>query len=51
LRDRLKIRSDLDPAEWRLLAQMPLHAITSVHGQVGLRKRLLMEIEMNRDEP
>ena len=24
---------------------MPLHAITSVHGQAGLRERLLMEIE------
>jgi hypothetical protein len=36
---------DLDPAERRLLAAMPLHAITSVHGQVGLRERLLMEIE------
>ena len=37
--------SDLDPAERRLLAQMPLHAITSVHGEAGLRERLLMEIE------
>jgi hypothetical protein len=37
--------SDLDPAERRLLAAMPLHAITSVHGQAGLRERLLMEIE------
>jgi hypothetical protein len=37
---------DLDPAERRLLAAMPLHAITSVHGQVGLRQRLLMEIEL-----
>ena len=36
---------DLDPAERRLLAAMPLHAITCVHGQSGLRKRLLMEIE------
>ena len=24
---------------------MPLHTITSVHGQAGLRERLLMEIE------
>ncbi len=24
---------------------MPLHAITSVHGEAGLRERLLMEIE------
>jgi hypothetical protein len=36
---------DLDPAERWLLAQMPLHAITSVHGQAGLRERLLMEID------
>ena len=34
----------LSPAERRLLAGMPLHAITSVHGQAGLRERLLMEI-------
>ena len=31
-------------AERRLLAQMPLHAVTSVHGQAGLGERLLMEI-------
>jgi hypothetical protein len=36
--------SRLDPAERRLLAEMPLHAITSVHGQAGLRERLLIEI-------
>ena len=34
----------LAPAERRLLAVMPLHAITSVHGEAGLRERLLMEI-------
>jgi hypothetical protein len=34
----------LDPAERRLLAGMPLHAITSVQGEAGLRERLLMEI-------
>jgi hypothetical protein len=34
----------LDPAERRLLATMPLHAITSVHGEADLRERLLMEI-------
>ena len=34
----------LAAAEKRLLAQMPLHAITSVHGEAGLRERLLMEI-------
>jgi hypothetical protein len=34
-----KLMSDtsmrLDPAEWRLLAAMPQHAITSVHGEAG----------------
>jgi hypothetical protein len=34
----------LDAAERRLLAMMPLHAITSVHGEAGLRERLLLEI-------
>ena len=36
--------SRLGAAEKRLLAQMPLHAITSVHGEAGLRERLLIEI-------
>ena len=36
--------SRLDAAQRRLLAQMPLHAITSVYGQAGLRERLLTEI-------
>lgn len=31
-------------AEMRLLAVMPLHAITSVHGEAGLRERLFLEI-------
>ncbi len=35
---------DLDSAERRLLAQMPLHAITSVHGEAGLRERLMLEV-------
>jgi hypothetical protein len=34
----------LEPAASRLLAKMPLHAITSVHGEAGLRGRLLIEI-------
>ena len=34
----------LDPAERRLLPGMPLHAITSVHGETGLRERLAIEI-------
>jgi hypothetical protein len=33
----------LSPAERRLLATMRLHAITSVHGEDGLRERLLIE--------
>ena len=33
------------PGERRLLAGMPLHAITSVHGEAGLRERLLIEID------
>ena len=35
---------DLDSAERRLLARMPLHAITSVHGEAGLRERLMLEV-------
>lgn len=35
---------DLGPAERRLLLQMPLHAITAVHGEAGLRERLAIEI-------
>jgi (p)ppGpp synthase/HD superfamily hydrolase len=34
----------LSPAERRLLAKTPLHAITSVHGEAGLRERLAIEI-------
>ena len=34
----------LNPAERRLLGGMPLHAITSVHGETGLRERLAIEI-------
>ena len=34
----------LSAAERRLLAGMPLHAITSVHGEAGLRERLAIEI-------
>jgi hypothetical protein len=34
----------LGTPEQRLLAQMPLHAITSVHGETGLRERLAIEI-------
>ena len=34
----------LGAVEKRLLARMPLHTITSVHGEAGLRERLLLEI-------
>jgi hypothetical protein len=34
----------LDAPERQLIAGMPLHAITSVYGEAGLRERLLMEI-------
>jgi hypothetical protein len=35
---------DLDPGERRLLAAMPLHAITALHGEAGLRERFAAEI-------
>lgn len=38
------VPASLQAAERRLLAAMPLHAITSVHGEAGLRERLLAEI-------
>jgi hypothetical protein len=34
----------LSPAERRVLAQMPRHAITSVHGEAGLQERLILDI-------
>jgi hypothetical protein len=40
----LKAPGGLSAAETRLLPAMPLHAITSVHGEAGLRQRLLIEI-------
>jgi hypothetical protein len=36
--------ASIGPAERRLLAAMPLHAITSIHGEAGLRERFAMEI-------
>ena len=35
----------LSAGERRLLAAMPLHAITALHGEAGLRERLALEIE------
>ena len=34
----------LSPAELHFVARMPLHAITSVYGEAGLRQRLLTEV-------
>jgi hypothetical protein len=34
----------MDPGERRLLAAMPLHAITALHGEAGLRERFAVEI-------
>jgi hypothetical protein len=46
--DTAKLASDaaitLGATERRLLAAMPLHAITSVYGEAGLRERLVVEI-------
>lgn len=36
-------RAGMSPGERRLLAVMPLHAITTVYGEVGLRERLAIE--------
>lgn len=38
------IETRLDTPEGRLLATMPLHAITAIHGEDGLRARLVIEI-------
>jgi hypothetical protein len=34
----------MDPGERRLLAATPLHAITALHGEAGLRERFAIEI-------
>ena len=34
----------MEPEERRLLATMPLHAITALHGEAGLRERFALEI-------
>jgi hypothetical protein len=38
------VEARLGTAEGRLLATMPLHAITAIHGEDGLRARLLIEV-------
>src|ERR1022692_1335821 len=40
---------DMSPAERRLLAAMPLHAITALHGETGLRQRFATEIAVFPD--
>jgi hypothetical protein len=40
----LEAPGEFSAAEGRLLAAMPLHAISTVHGEAGLRRRLLIEI-------
>jgi hypothetical protein len=35
----------VDPGERRVLAATPLHAITALHGEAGLRERFAVEIE------
>jgi hypothetical protein len=42
---RPAIAEGMSPSERRLLATMPLHAITSLHGEAGLRERLTIEAE------
>ena len=40
----LHLAEAMSPGERRLLAAMPLHAITALHGEAGLRERFAMEI-------
>jgi HD domain len=41
---RLAADDSMSPAERQLLATMPLHAITALHGETGLRERFATEI-------
>ena len=43
-------RADMTTAERQLLAAMPLHAITTMHGEAGLRERLAIEIASFNDD-
>jgi HD domain len=43
-------RADMTTAERRLLAAMPLHAITALHGEAGLRERFAIEIASVADD-
>ena len=40
----------LDPPERQLIAGMPLHAITSVHGEAGLRELCAQAPRLTLDE-
>jgi len=40
---RLRPGRELDPTAARLLPAMPLHAITVMYGEAGLRQRLVVE--------
>src|SRR5579859_2133350 len=42
-------QAGISPGERRLLAAMPLHAITALHGEAGLRERLAIEAEAFAD--
>ena len=43
-------RADMTTAERRLLAAMPLHAVTTLHGEAGLRERFAIEIASFSDD-
>jgi hypothetical protein len=43
-------RADMTTPERRLLAAMPLHAITTLHGEAGLRERFAIEIASFSDD-
>jgi hypothetical protein len=43
---RSAVQAGISPGERRLLVAMPLHAITALHGEAGLRERLAMEVEV-----
>src|SRR5439155_9028121 len=46
---RSAAQTRISPSECKLLAAMPLHAITALHGEAGLRERLAMEAEAYAD--
>jgi hypothetical protein len=46
---RSAAQAGIRPGERRLLKAMPLHAITALHGEAGLRERLAMEADAFAD--